>query len=411
MPTLESEKTNTQNNTHTSPNSYQLPTHELETTSKLISRQNLDHEFPTISGGHRRYIDGDMKGGNRNVVGLAQLRDWGHFVLGIQDCWSEFEVDGTGVNVAVLDTGIDGNHEDLKVTKGVDFTGSTYRWYDVQSHGTHCAGIIGARNDSTGVVGVAPNCNLYAVKVLGDNGSGSIEAIAAGIDWAVREKAHVISMSLGGDGPVHPLLKQAIDKAIASGCLIVCAAGNSGPYPETVGAPGKYTPCVTVGAINQQNNIANFSSRGVSVDVVAPGVDILSCVPGNRYSKMSGTSMATPYVSGIAALYVELMVRNGQTPSQSHFEGLLKSTAIDLGRVGHDADYGSGLVSPKKVLSSVLAQLPSKPSPRPEPIPNPPTDPSKPGEETGNTFFPTIEVDTGDKVYRFEKVRSFKVSY
>lgn len=364
-----------------------IPIHEKNTQTKTVSKESLSTSFP--------------------YYGSSQNRDWGHDILDIKKCWDEFNLRGDGVKVAVLDTGIDGIHEDLKVSKGVDLTGSVVNWQDVQSHGTHCAGIIGAKDNQTGIVGVAPNCELFAVKVLSDNGSGTIDVIAKGVDWAVNNGADVISMSLGGDGPVHPLMQNSLDRAIAAGCLVIVAAGNSGPYPDTIGAPGKYTPCITVGAIDSNTDVANFSSRGVAIDIVAPGVDILSTVPGNRYTKMSGTSMATPYVAGIAALYVQLMKQSAQKPNQKHFEMLAKSTAQDLGNLGIDNDYGAGLICPVKIFAKILGDgVPPKPVPKPVPKPDP-----KPDQEPEQKQLPTVTVLLENGEYKSFRVKSYTVSF
>lgn len=327
-----------------------LPLHELETTGPVVRR-----ERPT----------------DWVMMALSERADWGHSVLGIAKCWAQFQTKGEGVRVAVLDTGVDGNHVDLVVSEGMDFSGSSNGWADIQSHGTHCAGIISARENGVGVVGVAPKCQILAGKVLGDDGSGDIRSIAKGIDWAVSRKVDVISMSLGGDGPIDPVMRGALDRAIQAGVIIVVAAGNSGPYPETVGSPGNYTPCITVGAIDQKKIIARFSSRGAEVDVVAPGVNILSTVPGNKMTTMSGTSMACPYVSGIAAMYVEFAKKLGATPSQGHFEKLIKSTALDLGVQGFDVSYGHGMVRPFEMLTALQAEFASPPPPPPENVPLP----------------------------------------
>jgi subtilisin len=305
-----------------------LPLHELETEGPVV--------FP-----HSDKLSA-MCGGQRP--------DWGHRLLDLSGCWRKHSCTGKGVTVAVLDTGVDGSHPDLTISRGRDFTGSSRGWSDVQGHGTHCAGIIAARNNDLGVVGAAPDATLIAGKVLSDSGSGAIRWIAAGIHWAISEKADVISMSLGGGGHIAPVLQAALDAAIRSGAIVVVAAGNSGPYEGTVGSPGNYKPCVTVAAVDMKGNVARFSSRGGAVDIGAPGVRILSTYPNGRYTQLSGTSMATPYVAGIAALFVEKARKCGVTPSQSLFEKLIKETALDRGAPGFDTSYGEGIVQPTSLL-------------------------------------------------------------
>lgn len=327
-----------------------LPIHELETTSKSYHRESLKPQ--TI----------------KNIKELADTADWSHTLLNIPKVWSDFKVSGKNVNVCVLDTGVDYSHLDLNVKIGKDFTGSRYSWGDVVGHGTHCSGIIAALNNGYGTVGIAPDSTMMMGKVLGDDGSGSTYDIAQGIDWAVGMKADIISMSLGGDGPIDLNLRSAIDRALKAGVIVVAAAGNSGPYPDTVGNPGNYTSCVTVGACDKNSVVASFSSRGPQLDVVAPGVDILSTVPGSKYATMSGTSMACPCVAGFASLFVEYCRLRKYSYNQGVFEGVLKQTAKDLGTPGFDNNYGSGLIQPYAALSWILEQTkgPSPPVPDPD---------------------------------------------
>lgn len=295
---------------------------------------------------------------------LAETMDWGLRFAGIADEWQVTQ--GQGVRVAVLDTGVDAQHPDLgsAVKLLADFSGSAFGSRDRQGHGTHCAGIIGARQNNVGVVGVAPKCELICGKVLGDDGSGSSDSVAVGIDWAVRNQADVISMSLGSPDP-SPEIQAALQRAVAAGKFIVCAAGNDG-LPNSVGYPAAWDDlAVAVGAIGPDGKLANFSSRGRQVDVCAPGVDILSCWPGGRYAKLSGTSMATPFVAGVVALLVARHRELGDkaaTPLTKQAELIehLQRTAIDAGAPGVDPDYGYGLVNPKKLLDQEQAEQPPK---------------------------------------------------
>ena len=231
--------------------------------------------------------------------------------------------------IAVLDTGIDLTHPDLNVTESVSFVGDTSRGNDVYGHGTHVAGTIAAKLNDQGVVGVAPGAKLWAVKVLGDDGSGYLSQIIAGIEYVTQnsDKVDVINMSLGGTGdastscgttsqdPYH----DAICGSVAKGIVFVAAAGNNAAdgsnflpaaYPEVIsvsaladtdGLPGGKGAASTRGA---DDSLANFSNFGQVVDIAAPGVSILSTYPGGQYAKLSGTSMATPHVAGAAALYI-----------------------------------------------------------------------------------------------------------
>jgi len=323
-----------------------LPAHESRTESRLYTK---DDKALIKAAGYVR-----------------EKADWGHTLLALAQTKAAHKVDGTGVKVAVLDTGADANHEDLKVTLGKDFTNSRSGWNDVHGHGTHCCGIIAATDNEVGCVGVAPGVTLLAGKVLGDDGSGSYNGIAAGVAWAVSEGADIISMSLGGDGNIAPVLRAAIDAAISAGVIVIVAAGNSGPYNNTVGSPGNYKPCVTVAAVDKYRRIARFSSRGVQVDVCAPGVNVFSTYSGNRYAALSGTSMATPYVAGIAALFVQKCKDQlpGVTVTQALFESYVRKTSRDLGSRGFDTAYGQGLVQPYNMLTILERENPPPPPPR-----------------------------------------------
>jgi len=220
---------------------------------------------------------------------------------------------GAGIGVAVLDTGIDADHEDLNVVGGKRFylRGLTLRsddqYNDVYGHGTHVAGTIAALDNGLGVVGVAPEVSLYAVKVLGDNGSGSTSAIIAGIQWVCdQNNISIINMSLGSSY-YSSTFDAACKKAYTEeGILIVASAGNSGNVEgtgDTVGYPAKYDSVIAVAASDSSDDRAYFSSTGPDVDLIAPGVNIMSTVPDSLYEGgWSGTSMASPHVAGTAAL-------------------------------------------------------------------------------------------------------------
>ncbi|MBU9707640.1 S8 family peptidase [Paenibacillus sp. AK121] len=221
---------------------------------------------------------------------------------------------GRGVKVAVLDTGCDSDHPDLKarIIGGRNFTdddeGDPEIFKDYNGHGTHVAGTIAATENEDGVVGVAPEADLLIIKVLNKQGSGQYEWIIQGIYYAIEQKADIISMSLGGPEDV-PELHEAIKKAVASQILVICAAGNEGggdDRTDELGYPGCYNEVISVGAINFDRHASEFSNSNNEVDLVAPGEDILSTVPGGKYATFSGTSMATPHVAGALALIKQL---------------------------------------------------------------------------------------------------------
>src|SRR4051812_42077322 len=217
---------------------------------------------------------------------------------------------GKGMTIAILDTGCDLTHPDLKerIIGGRNFTnddnGNQDVYRDYNGHGTHVAGTIAATQNQNGVVGVAPEANLLIVKVLDKNGSGQYEWIINGIHYAIEQKVDIISMSLGGPEDV-PGLHEAIQKAVENHILVVCAAGNEGDGQDATNEfdfPGSYNEVISVGAINLDRRISDFSNSNNEVDLVAPGETILSTYLNGKYAKLSGTSMATPHVSGALAL-------------------------------------------------------------------------------------------------------------
>jgi len=265
-------------------------------------------------------IDEDME--------VQILLDESVAVIGIRPEIWDLGVEGEGVTVAVIDTGIDDTHPDLKnkVVAKSDFTsekGTDLENIDGNGHGTHVSSTItGTGAASKGKYkGVAPKAKLIAAKVLASNGSGSFSGVIAGIDWAAQQDCQVMNMSLGANVPGScdgtDAVCKAVDAAMDKGIVMCIAAGNSGPESKTVGTPGCAKKVITVGATDKSDVIAWFSSRGptadnrIKPDVCFPGVNIVAArakntsmgTPvGNRYTSASGTSMATPHCSGVAAL-------------------------------------------------------------------------------------------------------------
>ncbi|MGP4072657.1 S8 family peptidase [Piscibacillus sp. B03] len=249
---------------------------------------------------------------------------------------------GNGVKVAVLDTGIDCSHEDLNVSGGhsvFDDAENNDPCYDGNGHGTHVAGTVAALDNSVGVLGVAPQADLYAVKVLNNDGSGSYAGIAEGIEWAINNDMDVINMSLGGSQS-SSILEDFSNLAYDEGVLVVAAAGNEGNRGgknDSVSYPAKYDSVMAVAAVDENNQRASFSSTGPAVEISAPGVNVLSSVPGNSYDSYNGTSMASPHVAGVAAQV--WAAKPGLTNVE--LRQLLNDTAQQL---GDSNQYGNGLV-------------------------------------------------------------------
>ncbi len=248
---------------------------------------------------------------------------------------------GTGVKVAVIDTGIDYTHPDLDANYkgGTDLVNNDDDPVDDHGHGTHVAGTIAAVDNGTGVVGVAPEAWLYAVKILDSTGSGSDSDMIAAMQWAVDNEMQVVNLSLGTPADPGDTVKQAFDNAAGAGIVTVAAAGNSGFYgllTDTVNWPARYESVIAVGATDSTDSLAYFSSIGPQVDLAAPGVNIRSTLRGGGYGLMSGTSMATPHVTGTAALII--------AAGWPDVRARLASTADDLAPTGRDTWYGDGLV-------------------------------------------------------------------
>ncbi|MFA9197195.1 MAG: S8 family peptidase [Aliarcobacter sp.] len=286
------------------------------------------------------------------LLATAETIDWGVKLLGVPSLWRETR--GEGIKVGVLDTGIALEHPDLKsaILEARDFTRSPSQAYDAQGHGTHVSGIIAARRNANGIVGVAPESKIIMAKVLNDEGSGTSDDIVAGIRWAVETGADILSMSLGSPEPDEEI-HQALLLAISKGVFVITAAGNEGPELDTVGYPAGFPEMVAVGSIDRQKQLSSFSSRGRQVDIVAPGDQITSCYPPRSYAVLSGTSMATPFVSGVVALMLAKHRKlGGKTPietQQDLIEHLCRS-ADDAGKAGFDPLYGCGIINPAKLM-------------------------------------------------------------
>lgn len=294
------------------------------------------------------------------VTQPAQTLEWGVNRIDADLAWATSK--GTATKVAVIDTGIDKDHPDLvaNIKGGVNFVKKGFvadptKWDDDNGHGTHVAGIIAAADNTTGVIGTAPEANLYGVKVLDRSGSGYLSDVIAGIDWAINNDMDVINMSLGSDSDVSSF-HDAVDTAYASGIVVVAAAGNDG---SSVDYPGAYSSVIAVSATDINNNIASWSSRGPQVELAAPGVNIRSAWKGGGYKTISGTSMASPHVAGTAALVLKTVI-----PSiyDSNLDGswqpaevrnALNATADDLGTAGFDNLYGNGLVDAEESVTGV----------------------------------------------------------
>lgn len=287
---------------------------------------------------------------------------FGLHLMQVPDIWEKGE-QGEGIVICILDTGIDKEHPDLKdnIIGGMNFTneGNKDNWSDGNGHGTHVAGTIAAVENGAGVVGVAPKAKLLIGRVLGSDGSGNYDWITKGIKWATawrgknNEKVRVISMSLGGSYN-DPRMQKAILEACAEGILVVCAAGNEGDANEKsyeFGYPAMINETVSVAACDENKKLAEFSNNNLEVDVIAAGVKVLSTYPKSQYAVLSGTSMATPHISGALALIINIGEKQFKRMlTESEIYALLTKCCCTLGY--EKSSEGHGLPELTKIYGA-----------------------------------------------------------
>ncbi|MCW2776408.1 MAG: peptidase, partial [Frankiales bacterium] len=277
---------------------------------------------------------------------------WGLDTLHAEQSWTT--ATGTGVVVAVVDTGVQGDHPDLvgQVLPPIDLvepSATRTVSIDPNGHGTHVAGIVAAATgNGIGVAGLAPGARVLPVRVLDADGSGYDDDVAEGVVRAVDAGAQVVNLSLGGPEQ-SDLLEAAVQYALAHGVVVVSAAGNEGLTGSPVEYPAATPGVLAVGATDSADQLASFSSTGSFVDLVAPGVSIASTGNGGQYWYLDGTSMAAPFVSASAALLLSAHVPAAQVAQR------LQETARDLGAPGRDDRFGSGLVDVVAALRPVPA--------------------------------------------------------
>lgn len=279
--------------------------------------------------------------GFRNQYGLTKIRS--------QKAWNYSR--GGGVKIAVIDSGIDADHPDIrgKIAAQKDFVDDALPAQDQTGHGTHVAGIAAANtNNRAGVAGGCPACKILVARVLGPDGSGTVADVIDGITWSADNGAKVINLSLGHYGEAVEAEENAVNYARNKGAMIVGAAGNGATSERFY--PGAYTRAMAVSATDQNDRRAGFSNFGDWVDVAAPGVRILSTVPGS-YGYKSGTSMSTPYVSGLAALI------SAQGYSADQVRNRIEATATDLNPRGKDPFFGHGRIDAYRAAYRPYTQI------------------------------------------------------
>jgi thermitase len=322
-------------------------------------RKRSDVEFAEFDSTVRAFLQPDDPyfSGSLASSHNGTVSQWGPQAVSAPAAWN-LTLGDPSIVIAIVDTGVDSSHPDLasKVVGAYSFTGTTK---DGFGHGTHVAGIAAAAtNNNVGIAGMCPNCGILSVKVLDDQGSGYMSDVASGITYAASHGARVISLSLGGSGRSETL-HSALDYAIANNALPVCAMGNNGSSSNTP-EPAYWHDCLSVIATDQNGAEASFSNYGMTADVAAPGVAILSTMPtypvtlttsygyDTNYDALSGTSMATPMVAGVAGL---VLSRNPNlTPTQ--VAGIIMASSGD--GVSWSPTLAFGVVNAYKAVSSAV---------------------------------------------------------
>jgi subtilisin family serine protease len=284
------------------------------------------------------------------AVDPLRSRQWALDMTTFEQAWST--TTGSGVRVAVIDTGINTFHQEItgKFVAPRDFVDNDFNPYTAAiDHGTHVATTIAATaGNGVGIHGAAPGVSIMPIRVLNDVGNGYLSAVASGLTWAADNGARVANLSLGSSSSTSTL-QAAVQYATGAGVTIVAAAGNSGNTAPSY--PAAYSQVISVVAVDQNKNLASFSSYGPTAELAAPGVSILAGLARSpsSYGNMSGTSMATPHVSAAAALTVAAL---GAAATPEAVRAALQSTAEDLGAAGRDIRYGYGLVDPAAAVAA-----------------------------------------------------------
>ncbi len=364
----------------------------------------------TVDGIGRITRDREVK-----LIGLEDVKEGAHILMtipspveiadGTQVEWNVDRVNapkvwaqgytGQGVTVGVVDTGIDVNHPALKAayrgTKADGTMDHNYNFfdatkgrkdaYDDNKHGTHVSGTIaGAATEGHAAAGVAPGAKLIGSKILSASGSGSLAGVMKGLEWMLAptdsdgknadpsKAPDIISNSWGTNNGKDESFRKLLQSFLAAGIEPVFAAGNSGPRPSSVGTPGSNPEVISVAATDKADKVASFSSRGPSPvkdasgsdrkpDIAAPGHQVNSTVPGGGYAALSGTSMATPAVSGVIAL----LLSKYKDLTHDEVVKAITTTATDIDAAGYDYNAGHGLINAEAALKAADAIVAARP--------------------------------------------------
>jgi len=330
----------------------------VDVDAQTLGNLAIDQEFvfekdfprvPLVIDGSMAYYQPPSEDGNRNLQSAQEI-PWGLEAIRAQEVWREFGVQGKGVKICVLDSGVQAPHEDFRQSKFSGYYGTEFNspWYeDANGHGTHTAGIIAASDNSIGIVGIAPEADTYIVRVFDDdrNFLGFSDGTAYSTDLIAaaticKEKgADIINASLGGNS--YNRIEEEFFRNLyyESGILTVAASGNGGDARNVY--PAAYEGVLSVGAIDESLHMAKFSTwEPKTTDVLAPGVNILSTFTDNMYATFSGTSMAAPHATGALALVLSYISENQVDISRQEIFHALKHTtmSVDTSRISREAD-------------------------------------------------------------------------
>jgi len=313
-------------------------------------------DFSKSPGVMRLTIDGfiqlDSPIKPKTVTQLTQVVPWGVQATGSE---SLGKIVTTKVDVAIMDTGIDLEHPDLKdnIVGGINIVDPSVPPMDIDGHGTQVAGIVAGVNNKTGVLGVAPKASLHPVCVFRKSGNSAPIAfysdIIAGLEWCAANRMKVVNISFGSYVD-DPNIREAVAKAISAGVVIVASAGNNGSSNPFF--PASYPDVIAVSAVDNKGNVADWSNFGPDIDLTAPGVDILTTSPQGKYIELSGTDFSAPHVTGAMALALAVNIK-----PQKAIEILFDKT-LDAGNSGKDDYYGYGTVDAKRTAYSAWWQIP-----------------------------------------------------
>lgn len=281
-------------------------------------------------------------------VNDPQTKGWEITKLEVDKQWVKSR--GEGVKIGVIDTGCDPDHSDIKenIIGGYNFIQDNENFFDDNGHGSHVCGTICATDNGRGMVGVAPKSKIYSLKVMDSNGNGKPKAIIKAIEFCIKYKLDIITMSLGAKNEIKELTK-IIEEASKKNILIFCAAGNSG-VNEDILYPARDRNCISIGAIDENFDRTPYTCSGDRLDFLSPGHNIMSILPNNKYGLMSGTSMSNPFAVGCAALYLSYyrQQKNIGLLNKQAITDIFKNNALSIPNPKYrDKKYqGYGIIKP-----------------------------------------------------------------